>query len=379
MKLVIISNMAHYRRPDGVIVGHGATAREISALAELFDEVRHVACLHDQPAPASALPYSANNIELVPVPPAGGGSLDAKLEILRFTPLYARTMLRELRTADAVHVRCPANITLYAIAVLSILREPRRRWVKYAGAWQPVGAEPLSYKLQRLWLERPHHGAQVTINGSYEGQPLHVHSFANPCLTAAELSRGKAVASTKQLVAPIRLLFVGNLSAAKNPRVALETVAQLRRDGVDARLDVAGDGAERDELRELVTSQRLVGHVILHGALDRPALDELYDAAHFVILPSNTEGWPKVLSEGMAAGALPISTAVGSIPETLARIGAGRALPTPPTARAFVEAIRSYVDDPEIWRREAVRAVSAAELFSYSAYLTSVRALLELD
>jgi hypothetical protein len=127
---VIISNMAHYHRGDGVIVGHGATARELDMLATLFDEVRHVACLHEEAAPASALPYASRNITLVPVPPAGGETLGAKLGIARYTPLYVRTIARELRGADAVHVRCPANISLYALAMLAARREPQRRWIK---------------------------------------------------------------------------------------------------------------------------------------------------------------------------------------------------------------------------------------------------------
>ena len=79
-------------------------SRTNDALATLFDDVRHVACLHDEPAPASALPYAAANLTLVGVPPAGGDDLAAKLDICRLTPRYVRTIVRELRAADAVHV-----------------------------------------------------------------------------------------------------------------------------------------------------------------------------------------------------------------------------------------------------------------------------------
>ena len=82
-----------------MIVGHGATARELSAVASLFDEVRHVACLHEGPPPASARPYDAANVTLVPVPPAGGPTLRDKLAIARLTPRYVRTIRRELRDA----------------------------------------------------------------------------------------------------------------------------------------------------------------------------------------------------------------------------------------------------------------------------------------
>jgi glycosyltransferase involved in cell wall biosynthesis len=376
VRLVIISNMAHYRRADGAIVGHGATARELDALATLFDEVRHVACLHDEPAPGDALPYAATNLALVPVPPAGGDHLAAKLGILRHTPRYLTTIARELAGADAVHVRAPANISLYAIALLTALG-PRRRWIKYAGNWRPHGPEPASYRLQRAWLARPLHRAQVTINGRYPDQPTHVHSFDNPCLTDDELARGRAAAAAKQLTAPVRLLFVGHLGATKNPRVAIDALGELRRGGAAAHLDIAGDGADLPALSAHAAASGLAAAVTFHGAVPRPALAPLYAAAHFVVLPSRTEGWPKVLGEGMAAGAVPIATAVGSIPDVLGRLATGTAV-SAPTAPAFAAAIRSYLADPARWRRESTAATSSASRFSYGHYLRSVAALLEL-
>lgn len=376
MKLVIISNMAHYRGADG-IVGHGATTREIDALAALFEEVRHVACLHDGPPPASALRYRAPNVELVPVEPAGGSELTDKLDILRLAPRYLRTIQRELRGADAVHVRCPANVSLFGLIALALARSPRRRWVKYAGNWRPTHHEPLWYKLQRLWLERPFHGASVTINGQWADQPAHVYSFVNPCLTDAELAAGRVAAAQKLLEVPIRVLFVGHLGAAKNPRVAIEAVRLLREQRIEARLDLAGGGAEQAELAALVERQGLDPHVTLHGSLPREQLDRLYAAAHFVVLPSTTEGWPKVLSEGMASGAVPIATDVGSIPDTLARIGTGRALPGA-DPHLFADAISDYLATPALWQRHVEAALAGAQRFSFRAYQDEVRRLFDL-
>jgi len=379
MRLVILSNMAHWRRSDGVIVGHGATARELSVLASLFTSVRHVACLHDEEPPASARAYDADNIELVPVPPAGGDSFEDKIGIVRYAPLYTRTMLRELRCADAVHVRCPANITLFALGILAARSAPTRRWIKYAGNWRPTGPEPWSYRLQRRWLEHSSAGAQVTINGEWPGQPAHVHTIANPSLTSAELARGRAAAERKQLEGQIRLVFVGHLGAAKNPQAAIAALVELRARGLDARLDIVGEGDQLETIRAGIVALGVSEYVVLHGPLAREAIDALYDAAHFVVLPSLTEGWPKVLGEGMASGAVPISTAVGSIPEILGRAGTGVALPLPVQPGDIVAVIEAYVADPSRWRSERDLAVTAAHQFSYESYLTTVRGLLALE
>lgn len=361
-----------------MLVGHGATSREIDALATLFDDVRHIACFSDAPAPASARPYSASNVSTILVPPSGGATLDAKLDVFRHGVLYTRTILREASQADVLFIRCPSNISMYAALLLPWLRHPRRRWIKYAGAWRPAGREAPSYKLQRLWLRTALHGAKVTINGPSVGEPDHVVSFVNPCLTDEELASRRSAAVTKQLTEPVRLVFAGELNANKNPRVAVDTVSELRARGITAHLDVAGDGELVGLLHEHVRECDLERHVVFHGAVPRSRLDEIYDACHFILLPSLAEGWPKVLSEAMAAGAIPIATAVGSIGDMLEQLGVGQARALPPHASDFADAIMEYVHDPVRWRAESDRALRAAPRFSYSAFLDAVRTLLEL-
>jgi hypothetical protein len=95
MKLLIISNMPHYQG-EGRILGWGPTVQEINHLAQIFSEIRHIACLHREAAPASALPYASERISFIPVPPAGGPTLRHKLDILRLYPTYLRAIWREL-------------------------------------------------------------------------------------------------------------------------------------------------------------------------------------------------------------------------------------------------------------------------------------------
>ena len=375
MKLVVISNMAHYRR-DGGIVGHGATSRELSAVAALFDEVRHVACLHDEPAPASALPYTASNLELVPVRPTGGPRALDKLSIVAAMPEYVRVMQRELATADAVHVRAPANISLAAILVLHARATPRRRWVKYAGSWTPHHGEPWSYALQRRLLARPGHGAFITVNGETGGIP-HAVAMVNPSLSDDELRRGAEAAATKVLAPPIRLLFVGHFGAAKHPEVAIDVLAALRARGLEARLDLVGEG-DSATLHQRASRLGVVDLVTIHGALPRSRIDELYRVAHFVVLPSRTEGWPKVLGEGMAFGAVPLASAVGSIPTYLREANTGRVFHVPPDPAAYAHAIVDYAAEPARWKRDSESAVAGAGRFGYTRFVETIRGLFAL-
>jgi glycosyltransferase involved in cell wall biosynthesis len=377
MKIVVISHTEHFLK-DGVTVGWGPTVRELDRLASLFDELVHIAPLHSSPAPASALPYAAPNVRHVPVRPAGGTSLAAKAGVIPAWFQYVRVILRELRRCDVVHVRCPSNIGLLTILLLALRRTPRRRWIKYAGNWSPDRPESLSYSLQRWLLRRGAARGMVTVNGRWPEQPAHVRPFLNPCLTEYELSEGAVAGISKDLVPPVRLLFVGRVEEGKGCGKAVAILDGLRRRGVDARLDVVGDGRELAQMKSRTAGAGLGSAIRWRGWLPRPDLNQLYRDAHLLLVPSSSEGWPKVVSEGMAYGVVPVASRVSSIPQYLETFGTGRAV-APADIDGFVEAIAAYVRDPGRWKAESQRALQAAAGFSYESYLHAVSEALRLE
>ena len=376
MKLVVVSHTPHYRSAAGT-VGWGPTVREIDHLAELFQEIVHVAPLHEGVAPEGALPYSSARVRVVAVRPAGGEGAKDKLGILLRAPGWARAILREVTVADFLHVRCPAGISLVTLALLPFVRGDVKRWIKYAGNWKPDGSEPWSYRLQRRWLLSDRTRGLVTVNGEWPNQPAHVRSFLNPCLTDTELEEGRCSAAEKRTGGPVRLLFIGRLEKNKGAGHAVCILDRLLASNVAASLDLVGDGPERG-IFEALTDQLGVRHsVLFHGWRRRSELTPLLGRAHFLLLPTVSEGWPKVLSEGMAYGAIPLAGRVSCIPQYLERFRTGRAFPAV-DEQAFVDAVRWYLWHPAEWKDESQRAVAAAELFSYSRFLEAVRSLLDL-
>jgi glycosyltransferase involved in cell wall biosynthesis len=374
MRLLIISNMPHHIRSDGRTVGWGPTVQEIDHLATRFDEVRHVATLHEGEPPASYLPYAGDRVALVPMTPRGGDRLVDKLGVLSAAPTYVGVMLRELQRADVVHLRCPANLPMIGATLLPFVRAPAARWIKYGGNWRPE-RDSIAFAFQRWLLARDWHRGVVTINGTWPGQPSHVRSFYNPSLTDDELHTARTLAATKQLTSPLRLLFVGSLLPAKGGRLAIETLAALHARGIVATLDVVGDGPDRAACEASARTLSIEDRVTFHGWVPRPALGAHYTAAHVMLFPSKTEGWPKVLSEGMAYGVVPVATAVGAIAQYLDQFACGRAIARPDPLQ-FANAIATYVEDPESWRIESQRGLIAATRFSYSSYLHQIDKLL---
>jgi glycosyltransferase involved in cell wall biosynthesis len=376
-RLLIISHTPHFRRGDH-IVGLAATVREIDYLADLFDQVVHLAPLHEGESQGSTSPYTSNRVVLHPVKPAGGAGLLDKVGIVGRIPEYWIAIGRELKSCDAVHVRCPANISLIAILRLALTIHPSKRWLKYAGNWKPEQRTPLSYSFQRWWLAKGWHRGTVTVNGEWPDQPSHLLSFFNPSLSEEDLEHGRESAERKNLVPPIRLLFVGRLEEAKGAGRVLDIAAELKRNGVELKVDMVGDGPERSSLENRAHVLGLDSDLFFHGWLSHKPLAELYAVAHFFVLPTRSEGWPKVISEGMACGALPVAGAVGSIPQYLQRFGCGKAI-DPMSVGEFVRTIREYLNDPQKWKSESMNAVNSAGLFSYREYLNRVRSLFRID
>ena len=373
--LAVVSDTPYYLE-HGSEVGWGPNVRELDQLASLFDEVRHVAPLYDERPPGSALASRrTDRVRLHPVVPAGGRTLLAKLQVLARYPAWSRAIRREVAGADLVHVRCPSNISLLALGLFA----PRRRrpplWLKYGGNWKPSGPEPWTYRLQRTVLRRGLPGARVTVNGDWPDEPGHVVAFRNPTLTPEELVRGRAAAD-KQLGHPARLVFVGRLDRAKGANRSIEILAELRRRQRDVHLDVVGDGRELGSMRDAVARHGIDDAVTFHGWLPRPAVEPLYASAHLLLLPSDSEGFPKVLSEAMAFGVVPLAGAVSAIPQALAELRTGRAIP-PGDVAGFADAVEAYLDDPAAWAEASRNGVEGADAFAYDGFLRDVSAMAE--
>ena len=68
---------------------------------------------------------------------------------------------------------------------------------------------------------------------------------------------------------------------------------------------------------------------------------------------------------------------MGAIPQYLDQFGIGRAVPFD-DLDGYIQAIKRYVNDRDLWQEESRRALESAHFFSYEEYLAAVRNLLQL-
>jgi glycosyltransferase involved in cell wall biosynthesis len=109
-----------------------------------------------------------------------------------------------------------------------------------------------------------------------------------------------------------RILFAGKDWKRKGGNLALEIVARLHDRGVRAELTIVGANPEiPSSLGDIVT---VVGFIPKDSPTGNAALESLFAASHFLVLPSRAERFGVVFAEASSFGLPSIATDVGGIP-----------------------------------------------------------------
>lgn len=123
----------------------------------------------------------------------------------------------------------------------------------------------------------------------------------------------------------VRLLFVGRLTAKKDPIALLRSYAAARRelDGLDSSLTMIGDGPLREEVEAERSRLGLVDSVVLKGRIPHDEVIAAYRQAHLYVQHSVTapngdeEGLPVSITEALAGGLPVVATRHSGIPEVV--------------------------------------------------------------
>ncbi len=105
--------------------------------------------------------------------------------------------------------------------------------------------------------------------------------------------------------------IVGRLCEVKNHSLLIESVAQLKEEGIDARFAIVGDGHLRGRLEERAKELGVADRCVFTGFRDDAA--SLYADFDIAALTSLNEGTPLTLIEAMSCGCSVASTEVGGV------------------------------------------------------------------
>ncbi len=136
------------------------------------------------------------------------------------------------------------------------------------------------------------------------------------------------------------LLMVGRPSPIKGHVLAINAVQQLREEGYDIRLHLAGTSQQ-----DLHPKLRIKNGTIAEGWVEDKELDNLMNKAGFLLMPSEHEGMPLSLLDALASG-LPaiVSSACSSF------INHGGVVVHERTVQAWKMKIKQQINDNEGWK-----------------------------
>lgn len=305
--LAIVGDTRHYIDESGRLCTYAALAAQLDLWAARFDRVVFCGVLGEGPPPVSFAPYTSANIEMVPLRPAGGPGWRAKVAVLGALVSWIRVLVPVLRTADAVHLRVPCNVTLVSVPLVRALT--RRRYAIYAGSWDRYPGEPISYRLQRWMLSRMFHGV-VHAYVTTESASGSIRPAFSPVLTDDGLRQVSALRSVPRqddrpgIDRSLRLVSIGRFSENKNQIAIIRAIRALVDDGLEIEARFIGEGSTRDVVERSSAGLQSIEFV---DVASRAEVFEAMAWADLNVLASFREGYPKVLLEGMSAGALPVA------------------------------------------------------------------------
>lgn len=310
MKFLIITHVKH-KLNGSSISAYSPYVREMNIWLKYVDEVSIIAPKTIEKKGIIDLDYKHDNINFDKISSIEFTSFKKAFLSFIKIPLILIAIFKACKKADHIHLRCPGNIGLLGCLVQIFF--PRKvKTAKYAGNWDPKAKQPVSYKFQKRILSNTYLTKNMTVlvYGNWKNQTQNIKSF----FTATFSDKEKEKPNIRNYTEILKFVFVGNLVAGKRPLLAIKIVEALHKKEKNVKFDVYGEGLLTEELKEYIIKNKLESVVRLLGNKDKHVIKSALKEAHFLILPSKSEGWPKAIAESMFFGAIPISTSISCVP-----------------------------------------------------------------
>jgi glycosyltransferase involved in cell wall biosynthesis len=371
MKFAIITHVIHGKDSGGYF-GYEPYVREMNLWIKNVSEVLIVAPLH----PISKSPiqehYQHERVTFVPVSNFDITNFKNAFHSLISMPKIAWKIYQAMKKADHIHLRCPGNIGLLGCFV-QILFPSKPKTAKYAGNWDPNAKQPFTYRMQKWILANNFltKNMQVLVYGEWKNGTKNIKPF----FTASYFEKDKIDVKPRNLEGKISFVFVGTLSNGKQPLFAVWLIERLYQNGYNVQLVIYGEGSERLLLEDYIAANKLGGIIFLKGNQNPETVKKAYIENHFIILPSLSEGWPKVVAEGMFWGCLPVASKVSCVPNMLGNGERGLLLDL--RLDDDVSKIETLLRDPILYQDKANKAMQWSRQFTMDAFESEIKMLLQ--
>jgi glycosyltransferase involved in cell wall biosynthesis len=140
--------------------------------------------------------------------------------------------------------------------------------------------------------------------------------------------------------------YVGRLSPEKGVPVFLKAVSLLKKDGLDFKVKLVGDGPQRAEIEKTLHSEAIADRVTMTGFLKGGALLQAMENVCVVVMPSVCEETAGLAAiEQMMRGRLVIASDIGGLAEVVGKAGF---LSLAGDAEALAGRMKQVIQSPEL-------------------------------
>lgn len=312
LKLLVISSAPIVELDDKLHL-YAPYETEMQLWAKYADAIQFCCPIWRQERKLLIAPISFEVEKVIELQEFNVTSFSNKLKAIPLAFLAMLKIFKAMSQADHIHLRCPGNMGLIG-AMVQILFPKKPKTAKYAGNWDPKSKQPWSYRLQKWILSNPFltRNMQVLVYGEWPNQTKNIKPFFTATYSEEEVRGAKyEVRNIKEEV--LKFLFVGTLSKGKQPLYAIQLVEELYKKGKKVTLELYGEGVLRKKLEQYIAQNNLETIVALEGNQAKETVLKAYQSSHFLILPSKSEGWPKVVAEAMFWGCVPVVSPVSCV------------------------------------------------------------------
>ena len=172
----------------------------------------------------------------------------------------------------------------------------------------------------------------------------------------------------------VNILSVGRLGLEKGHDILVRALGTLsrKRPDIDFSAKVIGWGDKRTELEAMADELGIGDKIEFTGGISfGPRLLSYYDQADIFILPSRSEGTPKVILEAMARGVPIIASNVGGVGEMVEDGVTGLLVP-PEDEEAVFNAVIKMIEEPETYHSYRVAANEHVRNHSLGSYCAKI-------
>lgn len=181
----------------------------------------------------------------------------------------------------------------------------------------------------------------ATSGGFGPNQSEHLLTFENPCLTEEERAEGQLSVANKNFGGKLNFVFIGRLEDAKGVHRILQVFSNLENPRI-GQVHLIGDGPKRAEYEEFARNN-CKQDVVFHGFLKKDEINKVLSPSHVFLLPSDSEGFPKVVAEAANFGLIPIVSDMSCIGQYVIEGETGYLIP-PKDTDALEKAVCKILD-----------------------------------